>query len=46
MPAHGQQRGAHRGEAGPGTVTHVLTVPAGCDIADRTGGGGRPVRWA
>ncbi len=46
MPAHGQQRGTHRGEAGPGTVTHVLTVPAGCDSADRTSGGGCPVRWA
>ncbi|MGX1253619.1 hypothetical protein RKD48_006130 [Streptomyces ambofaciens] len=29
VPAHGQQRGTHRGEAGPGAVTHVLTVPAG-----------------
>ena len=39
VPAHGQQRGAHRGEAGPGTLTHDLTVPAGCDTADRTAGG-------
>ncbi len=46
MPAHGQQRGTHRGEAGPGTVAHVLTVPAGRDSADRTSGRGRPVRWA
>ncbi|CAM5464849.1 hypothetical protein SVIOM342S_05044 [Streptomyces violaceorubidus] len=29
VPAHGQQRGTHRGEAGPWAVTHVLTVPAG-----------------
>lgn len=36
VPAHGQQRGTHRGEAGPGALTHALTVPAGCDSADRT----------
>lgn len=28
MPAHGQQRGAHRGETGRGTWVHALTVPA------------------
>ncbi|MGX1245557.1 hypothetical protein RKD46_006661 [Streptomyces pseudovenezuelae] len=36
VPAHGQQRGAHRGEAGPGALTHALSVRAGCDSADRT----------
>lgn len=45
MPAHGQQRGTHRREAGPWTLTHVLTVPAGSDNADRAGDGRRLVRW-
>ncbi len=46
VPAHGQQRGTHRREAGPWTLTHVLTVPAGCDSADRAGDARLLVRWA
>lgn len=41
VPAHGQQRGTHRGEAGPGALTHALTVPAGCDSPYRSSGGRR-----
>ncbi len=42
VPAHGQQRGAHRGQARRGSGTHDLTVPGGTDSGDRSGGGCGP----
>lgn len=32
VPAHRQQRGADRGEAGSWAVTHAFTVPAGVTL--------------
>jgi hypothetical protein len=45
MPAHREERGAHGGEAGAGSVTHDLTVPAGGDSPYRAGDGSRMGLW-
>lgn len=46
VPAHGQQRGAHRVQARPGSLAHAPNVPAGGDPAYRTGDGADLGRWA